>query len=106
MAVNYAFFYMGIKWRSLSTEAYSYTEGTTNSSVSMQVVLLPNSVMCRSCSKNMMDTYYTWHPLTKKTGNSKKSRMTADNTWKLQNNWNTTLHNSLTGNDWLISIVK
>jgi len=105
-AVNYALFNMGIKWSSKGTEAYTYTQGTTASSVSVQVVLLPNSVISRHCKNDMMKTCYAWHPLVPKTGKDKKTQMIADNTWKLRNNWNITLYNTLTGNKWLKLVTK
>jgi len=105
VAVNYAFLYMGITWRSLKTEACKYSHGTTNGSVPLQVALLPNGVFCRKCRRDRMDTYYNWHPSTFQTGQTKMSKMMRDNTWMLKKNWNTTLLNNVTGNDWLLSII-
>jgi len=104
-AVNYAFLYMGITWRTLSTEACKYSHGTTNGSVPLQVALLPNHVFCRKCRKDHMATYYTWHPHVDKNGQSKMSKMIEDNTWIIWNNWNTTLLNNVTGTEWLLSII-
>ena len=104
-AVNYAFLYMGIAWRTLTTEAWEYSHGITNGSVPLEVVLLPNSVLCRKCNKALLDTYYNWHPFSHKMPQNKMSKVTEANTWVLQENWNTTLLNNVTGTEWLLSIV-
>ena len=96
---------MGITWRTLSTEAWEYFHGTTNGSVPLEVVMLPNSVLCRICKKALLDTYYNWHPLSYKNVQSKMSRGMQANTWVLQENWNTTLLNNVTGTEWLLSII-
>ena len=105
VAINYAFLSMGITWRSLTTEAWEYSHGTTKGPVPLKVVLLPNSVLCRKCSRDLLDTYYIWHPFSRKNLESKMSKMMEDNTWVLQENWNRTLLNNLTGTEWLLSII-
>jgi len=104
LAVNYAFYHMKIKWRLLKAESFRYFQGTTSDPVSLQVTLLPNNVICRHCTEGLKKTSYIWHPLSKKSGNRKKTRMTKDSTWKLSNNWNTTLQDTMAAEEWLLSI--
>ncbi|XP_065914009.1 uncharacterized protein [Dysidea avara] len=106
LAVNYVFYYMEIKFKPLNTEAYQYYQGITSNPVSLQVTLLPNSVICRHCTDDLKEITYVWHPYFHKSGNNKKIQMTKDNTWKLRDNWNATLQNSKTANEWLLSIIQ
>jgi len=104
MAVNYALYYMKIKWRLLKAESFQYFQGITSNPISLRVTLLPNTEICRHCTEDLKETSYIWHPLSPKSGNHKKFRMTKDNTWKLRNNWNTTLQDTMAANEWLLSI--
>jgi len=101
VAVNYALYHMKIKWRLLNAESFQYFQGITSNPVPLQVTLLPNSKICRSCTEDLRETSYIWHPLS---GNNKKIQMTKDNTWKLRDNWNKTLQDTMTANEWLLSI--
>ncbi|XP_065913728.1 uncharacterized protein [Dysidea avara] len=107
VAVNYVFYHMRIKWKLLKAEIYQYYQGITSNPVSLQVTLLPNNVICRHCTNNLKEICYIWHPyVAENTGSDKQSQMTKDNTWILQDNWNETLQDSATANEWLLSITK
>jgi len=104
VAVNYAFYHMEIEWKLLNAETFQYYQGITSNPVSLQVTLLPNSVICRHCSEDLKEICYIWHPYFHKSGNNKKIQMTKDNTWILRDNWNKTLQDTMTANEWLLSI--
>ena len=95
---------MGIQWRSLDTEGYH--EGITSGPTSLRVTTLPTTVICRYCKQRLVHNYYVWHHHAVRVGSIKKDRLSTIGLWLLQDNWNVTVWNNLTAEQWLLSITK
>ena len=103
--VNRALDGMGIEWRSLDNEK-GYHEGITSNPTSLRVTTLPTTVICRYCKQRLIGQYYVWHHHAVRVGAVKKERLSTTGFWLLQDNWNVTVWNGITGEQWLLSISK
>ena len=102
--VNRALDSMGIQWRSLNTEGYH--EGITSGPTSLRVTTLPSTAICRYCKQRLLHTYHVWHHHAVRVGTVKRERLATTGLWLLHDNWNTTVWNSVTTEQWLLSITK
>ena len=99
---------MGVKWNQKNDEYY---EGhTTDGNTTLTVTVIPQSVICRKeCNSELLKQYYVWHPYLyfKKKTMSKRTRMTINHVWILNDNWNASLRDStLKTEQWLMNITK
>ena len=101
--VNRALDGMGIEWKLLDKRK-GYHEGITNNPTSLRVITLPITVICRHCRQRFIDEYYVWHHHAVRVGTVKKERLSTSGFWLLQDNWNMTVWNNVTGEQWLLSV--
>ena len=99
---------MGVKWKRLDDEYYKGSASSGN--VTLAITTLSPSVICRyPCNKELLTHSYVWHKYAKdkKTGASKKAKLSADHIWVLKDNWDASLWNTdLIAKQWLLSITK
>lgn len=107
IVLNYAIYNMKIEWKLLPKGMDSRAQGVTSDPSSLKATILSERLICRhNCKKNLKSSYYVWHPfVSENTGKSKSARMSEDNLWILNDNWNTTLKNTITAKKWLLSIT-
>ena len=108
LRINKALDCMGVKWNQKNDEYY---EGhTTDGNTTLTVTVIPQSVICRKeCNSKLLKQYYVWHPYLyfKKKTMSKRTRMTLNHVWILNDNWNASLRDStLKTEQWLMNITK
>ena len=97
---------MGMKWNRMND---GYYEGhTTSGNTTLTVTIIPKSLFCRrGCNSELLKQYYVWHPYFRKITMSKRTKMTLDHVWLLNDNWNASLRDStLKTEQWLKSITK
>lgn len=95
---------MGIQWKLLNSEGYH--EGMTIGPTLLRVTTLPTTIICRYCKQRLIHDYYVWHHHAVRAGAVKKERLSLTGFWLLRDNWNTTVWNSVTAEQWLLSITK
>ena len=102
--MNRALDAMGIQWKLLNNEGYH--EGITGGPTSLRVTTIPTTIICRYCKQKLIGKYYVWHHHAVRKGAVKKERLSTTGFWLLEDYWNVTVWNSVTAEQWLLSITK